>query len=75
MTLLEGWPLVRDMKDTIIRYSLLCEIVALLVGLTKFRGTIFRVGLPTQIVFSNSLCFPFFPCPSANFPRDNLHNL
>ena len=28
--------------------------------------------VPTQIVFSNSLCFP---CPTANFPCDNLHNL
>ena len=28
--------------------------------------------VPTQIVFSNSLCFP---CPTANFPCANLHNL
>ena len=33
-------------------------------------GTYLRV--PTQIAFSNSLCFP---CPTANFPCANLRDL
>ena len=32
--------------------------------------------IPTQIAFSNSLCFPcFFPCATANFPCANLRDL
>ena len=37
------------------------------------HGTVFLIiRVPTQIVFSNSLCFP---CPIANFPCANLHHL
>ena len=38
----------------------------------KFKSKALLDRVPTQISFSNSLCFP---CATANFPCANLHNL
>ena len=39
-------------------------------GLTKVRLFLCR-----SFAFSNSPCFQFFPCPTANFPCANLHGV
>ena len=51
-------------------FRIIIHYTGLVQSVRAMRIVLSRV--PTQIVFSNSLCFP---CPTANFPCANLHNL